>query len=269
MTAEPTHEQEHGHGHEHGHGREKAGDPPYGYGEAADPAHGHERAADPTHGHGDGYGPEKDEKEQGDKVPRLQRGTRTAVVARGLVLLISFVCMVGFAVLLARATLVPSPGSTDLTHTNLRPGASLRAYLKQPDVRDAVKQIGGNVLLGVPFGVLLPMLMPKARGLLRVAAVTALVMLTVETVQGALVTGRAFDIDDVLLNTAGALLGYLMAGRRLGRALHPRRRHWWHRWTRRPDRPRAPGGPAAPGPPGSPPDGPPVSSDPPPVPRRP
>ncbi|WP_374200260.1 VanZ family protein [Streptomyces sp. AC555_RSS877] len=63
------------------------------------------------------------------------------------------------------------------------------------------------------------------------AVVTALVMLLVELVQGALVTGRAFDIDDVLLNTSGALLGYLLIGRRLGRAVHPRRRHWWHRFT--------------------------------------
>nr|WP_241844829.1 VanZ family protein [Streptomyces silvensis] len=184
-------------------------------------------------------------------MPPLQRGTRTALFARGLVLLVSFVCMVGFAVLLARATLVPSPGSTDLTHTNLRPGDSISAYLDQPDFKDTIKQIGGNVLLGVPFGVLLPMLMPRARGLVRVAAVTALVMLMVESAQGVLVTGRAFDIDDVLLNTAGALIGYLLAGRRLGRALHPRRHHWWHRWTRRPEAAR-PGGtplpePARPG----------------------
>ncbi|WP_246259707.1 VanZ family protein [Streptomyces typhae] len=204
------------------------------------------------------------------------------MLARGLVLLVSFVCMVGFAVLLARATLVPSPGSTDLTHTNLRPGDSISAYLDQPDFKDTIKQIGGNVLLGVPFGVLLPMLMPRARGLVRVAAVTALVMLMVESAQGVLVTGRAFDIDDVLLNTAGALIGYLLAGRRLGRALHPRRHHWWHRWTRRPD-PARPGGtplpeparsggtplpePAGPG--GTPLPGPVVSPPRPPVPPRP
>ncbi|WP_327417995.1 VanZ family protein [Streptomyces sp. NBC_01233] len=67
-------------------------------------------------------------------------------------------------------------------------------------------------------------------------------MTLVELTQGALVTGRVFDIDDVILNTAGALLGYLLIGRRLGRAVHPRRRHWWHRWTRprRPGRPKAP-----------------------------
>ncbi|MEU7279817.1 VanZ family protein [Streptomyces sp. NPDC045431] len=154
-------------------------------------------------------------------------------VGRAVAMLLAFVGMVAFAVLLARLTLEPSVASESLTHSNLRPGDSIRAYLGQPDLRDAAKQIGGNVLLGVPFGLLLPVLFPRARGLVRVAVVTALVMLLVELVQGALITGRAFDIDDVLLNTTGALLGYLLLGRLLGRAVHPRRRHWWHRFTGR------------------------------------
>ncbi|MDQ1042529.1 hypothetical protein QFZ76_000765 [Streptomyces sp. V4I2] len=49
----------------------------------------------------------------------------------------------------------------------------------------------------------------------------ALVMLLVELVQRAVITGRAFDVDDVLLNTSGALLGYLLIGRQLSRALYP------------------------------------------------
>ncbi|MYS22437.1 VanZ like family protein [Streptomyces sp. DvalAA-14] len=137
--------------------------------------------------------------------------------------------MLAFAVALAKVTLVPSPASVKLVHTNLRPGASIRAYLDQPTLRDTVKQIGGNVLLGVPFGILLPMLFPKARGLVRVLVLTALVMVMIEITQGAIVEGRAFDIDDVILNTTGALIGYVLLGRRLGLALHPRRTHWWHR----------------------------------------
>jgi glycopeptide antibiotics resistance protein len=138
-------------------------------------------------------------------------------------MLLAFTAMVAFAAVLARLTLEPSPASVPLTHSNLHPGRSLRAYVEQPGLRDAVKQIGGNVLLGVPFGILLPVLSPGTRGLLRVCLVTALVMLAVELVQGALITGRAFDIDDVILNTTGALLGHLLLGRRLGRAVHARK----------------------------------------------
>ncbi|MCC9155561.1 VanZ family protein [Streptomyces parvulus] len=142
---------------------------------------------------------------------------------RLLATLCAFVFMVAFAVVLARLTLNPSPASEALTHTNLRPGDSLRAYLDQPALRDAVKQVGGNILLGVPFGVLVPVVAPRTRGLLKVLLLTAVVMLLVEFAQGALVTGRAFDVDDVILNTSGALLGYLLLGRRMSRAVHARK----------------------------------------------
>ncbi|MFJ8008365.1 VanZ family protein [Streptomyces fagopyri] len=153
-----------------------------------------------------------------------ERRRSLPLLVRLLVMLLAFVAMVGFAVVLARLTLEPSPASKALIHTNLHPGRSLRAYLDQPALRDAVKQIGGNILLGVPFGVLLPVLVPRTRGILRVVVLTAAVMLLVELAQGAFITGRAFDIDDVILNTSGALLGYLLLGRRMGRAVHPRRR---------------------------------------------
>lgn len=158
-----------------------------------------------------------------DEPPR-PRTTRHAVALpiRLLVMLVGFVLMVAFAVVLARLTLRPSPASVHLTHSNLHPGSSLRAYLNYGRPLDTLRQIGGNVLLGVPFGILVPVLAPRARRMLPVLALTALVMLMVELVQGALITGRAFDIDDVILNTTGALLGWLVLGRRLGRALHRR-----------------------------------------------
>ncbi|MCB5179252.1 VanZ family protein [Streptomyces sp. SMC 277] len=150
-------------------------------------------------------------------------------VVRALAVLAALVGTVVFSLVLARVTLEPSAASAGIAHSNVHPGASIRLYLEEYPVRVAAEQLGGNLLLGVPFGVLLPVLAPQTRGLLRVAAVTALVMTLVELIQGALVTGRAFDIDDVLLNTVGALLGFLLLGRRTSRAVHPRRRHWWHR----------------------------------------
>ncbi|MFJ7272413.1 VanZ family protein [Streptomyces sp. NPDC099050] len=151
---------------------------------------------------------------------------------RALAMLAAFVGTVLFSVVLARLTLEPSAASVALVHSNTTPGHSINAYLDGASTTEAVRQLGGNLLLGLPFGVLLPVLMPPARGLLRVAVVTVCLMTLVELIQGALVTGRVFDIDDVILNTAGALLGYLLIGRRLGRAVHPRRRHWWHRRPR-------------------------------------
>lgn len=160
--------------------------------------------------------------------PPVRRGPGRFV--RVLVTLVALVGMVAFAVVLARLTLEASPASVPLTHSNLTPGRSIENYLNQPGFVDTVKQLGGNIALGVPFGILLPLLSLKARGFLRVALITAATMLLVELVQGALITGRAFDIDDVLLNTTGALLGYVLLGRRLGRIVRPRTRpRWWQR----------------------------------------
>lgn len=160
-----------------------------------------------------------------EKVRKRGRGRGSLPLpVRLFFMLLALGGMVAFAVVLARLTLEPSPASEALIHTNLHPGRSLNAYLNQPEMRDAFRQIGGNILLGVPFGVLLPVLWPRARGVLRVLLLTAVVMLLVELIQGAVITGRAFDIDDVILNTSGALLGYLLLGRRLGRAVHGGRR---------------------------------------------
>ncbi|MGW4703841.1 VanZ family protein [Streptomyces sp. NPDC004285] len=169
--------------------------------------------------------------EKEEAAPQVRSGPGRFV--RVLVALTALVGMVAFAVVLARLTLEASPASVPLTHSNLTPGRSIENYLGQPGFVDTVKQLGGNIALGVPFGILLPLLSRKARGFLRVALVTAATMLLVELVQGALITGRAFDIDDVLLNTSGALLGYVLVGRRLGRAVHPRTRPRW--WQRRSD----------------------------------
>ncbi|MFE5486322.1 VanZ family protein [Streptomyces sp. NPDC056527] len=176
------------------------------------------------------------ERQQKERRDRKQKGrTPGAGPGRWLrfgVTVLALAAMVAFGVVLARLTLQPSPASEVLTHVNLRPGDSIRAYLGQPAFQDTVKQLGGNILLGVPFGLLLPVVSPRTRGFVRIALLTVATMLLVELIQGALVTGRAFDIDDVLLNTTGALLGYALVGRRMGRAVYPRRkRRWW--WPRR------------------------------------
>lgn len=142
---------------------------------------------------------------------------------RALAVALAFVGLVLFSAVLARLTLAPSHASEALVTTNLRPGASLRQYAEDYTFLAACKQIGGNLLLGMPFGLLLPVLVPRSLRLLRVVTLTVVVMVLVELAQGAIVTGRAFDVDDVILNTTGALIGYFLLGRRIGRAVHAKR----------------------------------------------
>ncbi|HZX38505.1 MAG TPA: VanZ family protein [Streptomyces sp.] len=133
-------------------------------------------------------------------------------------MVVAFVALVVFSAVLARLTLAPSHASADIAAANLRPGSSLRQYAEDYTFLAACKQVGGNLLLGVPFGVLLPVFVPRSMRMVRVIVLTVVVMALVELAQGAVVEGRAFDVDDVILNTTGALLGYLLLGRRFAHA---------------------------------------------------
>ncbi|MGW6741850.1 VanZ family protein [Streptomyces sp. NPDC055025] len=141
-------------------------------------------------------------------------------VARILIVSVALVALVVFSAVLAKLTLTPSPASAEIAGANLRPGRSLRQYMEDYTFLAACKQIGGNLVLGAPFGLLLPVLVPRRMRMLRVVMLTAVVMVLVELAQGAIVQGRAFDVDDVILNTGGALIAYLLLGRRIGRRFH-------------------------------------------------
>ncbi|MET9472179.1 VanZ family protein [Streptomyces sp. NPDC002917] len=156
------------------------------------------------------------------EVNRQERRRRVwgSTLLRALVLVATFLALTAFSIALAKVTLTPSPASEDLVRSNLRPGRSLRQYAEDYTFLAACKQAGGNLLLGVPFGILLPILVPRRLRMLRMVLLTVTVMVVIELVQGALVPGRAFDIDDAILNTSGALLGYLLVGRRISHRYH-------------------------------------------------
>ncbi|MFJ4772104.1 VanZ family protein [Streptomyces uncialis] len=145
---------------------------------------------------------------------------RGRVLLRVLVATAAFLGLVAFAAVLARLTLTPSPASESIAGANLRPGHSLRQYAEDYTFLAACKQLGGNLLLGAPFGLLLPLLVPRRLRMLRMVLLTAVVMSLVELVQGVIVPGRAFDVDDVILNTSGAFFAYMLLGRRVARRYH-------------------------------------------------
>lgn len=79
--------------------------------------------------------------------------------------------------------------------------------------------LAGNVLAFVPFGAFLPRLFPKCRKFLPVAWFGFEFSLCVELIQLTAKVG-SFDVDDILLNTLGGMLGY--AAYRVTQMLHRR-----------------------------------------------
>lgn len=104
-----------------------------------------------------------------------------------------------------------------MDHLNLVPLSSVGSMLRtlwhhpRPDVLwTVVYNIGGNIAMFVPLGFFLRGLFPGCRRFGRCMGTVALIMSTVELCQ--LLTLRGFcETDDVLLNLAGAAIGWLIA----------------------------------------------------------
>ena len=79
----------------------------------------------------------------------------------------------------------------------------------------------GNVLLFAPFGSLLPLLVPAMRRWWRVLAAGAGISLLIELYQIAWPSVRRADVNDLLMNALGTLLGF--AGLRLTESFRRRR----------------------------------------------
>ncbi|MCD1260073.1 VanZ family protein [Paenibacillus athensensis] len=80
--------------------------------------------------------------------------------------------------------------------------------------------LAGNLVVFMPYGFVLPMLLPRARRLRGLLVVFVPPLLLLETLQSALRVG-SFDVDDVLLNTLGAslaLAGFHLVRRRYKKA---------------------------------------------------
>ncbi|MEI6947952.1 VanZ family protein [Paraflavisolibacter sp. H34] len=93
-------------------------------------------------------------------------------------------------------------------HANLVPTSRIRYYLRgEEPLEPAVQNLAGNILLFVPFGFLLPWIHARLAAYRKVFVAAALASLSLELLQLALACGD-FDVDDLLLNTLGALLGY-------------------------------------------------------------
>jgi glycopeptide antibiotics resistance protein len=96
---------------------------------------------------------------------------------------------------------------------NLVPFATIGSQVRSASGSSLV-QLVGNVGLLLPLGLLGPVVMPSLRRAPRLALVALGASVAIELVQlvgtGMRFIDRSADIDDVILNVAGALLGWLL-----------------------------------------------------------
>ena len=75
------------------------------------------------------------------------------------------------------------------------------------NVRDIVWNVIGNVAMFIPTGIVLPIVYRRLNSLWKVAAVGAFISLCTEILQLPF-PSRASDVDDLILNTLGVVVGY-------------------------------------------------------------
>ena len=94
---------------------------------------------------------------------------------------------------------------------NLIPFRTITDYLFNDDVivrNFALSNIIGNIAIFIPMGIYIPLLINK-KSIFTNSAIVASMSLCVEIVQFIFAVGTA-DIDDIILNTIGGLLGILI-----------------------------------------------------------
>ncbi|HEX5152086.1 MAG TPA: VanZ family protein [Parafilimonas sp.] len=94
---------------------------------------------------------------------------------------------------------------------NLKPFRTIKLmyYGKYIHTDYQYKNLGGNLLGFVPLGIFIPLLFRRLRIFPAVVAVVFLISLGYELIQ--LSTGLGiFDIDDLILNTTGGIIGFII-----------------------------------------------------------
>lgn len=99
-------------------------------------------------------------------------------------------------------------------HNNFVPLQSINEIISLHSMRTLVLQIAGNILLFMPLGFYFPLLAKKLN-LKRIMIIGIAASISIEATQGLIsfflgLNYKVVDIDDVLLNTIGTLIGYLV-----------------------------------------------------------
>ena len=96
-----------------------------------------------------------------------------------------------------------------LSSANFIPFKTIKMYIRYRSSLNSFANLFGNLFILTPLGILLPFAWRKKHSVFLITAVGFLVSMAVETLQLVLGVG-AFDVDDLILNTLGVIVGYVL-----------------------------------------------------------
>ena len=109
--------------------------------------------------------------------------------------------------LLTLSPVYPAPGQ--VVEPNFIPWRTIGIYLADLDSGFWLRNLVGNLILLLPLGLVGPIVFPWLDRWLRVLLAAVAISLAIEVAQP-WVPDRSADVDDLLLNVVGALLGYAL-----------------------------------------------------------
>lgn len=86
---------------------------------------------------------------------------------------------------------------------------TIRMYIDYAYMLNSFENLVGNVVVFIPFGFLLPYVLKKGKNFFVMLLNAVLFVLGIELFQLFSAFG-AFDVDDILLNCVGAIIGYML-----------------------------------------------------------
>lgn len=96
-----------------------------------------------------------------------------------------------------------------LSHANFTFFKTIRMYIEYWGRINSFENLIGNIVIFIPYGLLLPLVWKKGKSLFSFLLSVLVFILGVELIQMWTNFG-AFDVDDILLNLLGALIGYFV-----------------------------------------------------------
>lgn len=100
----------------------------------------------------------------------------------------------------------------DTYQYNLQPFAEIKRYLYYAGRVGTVLvllNLLGNIICFIPYGFVIPVLSVRCRSFGKILLLSFLASLLVESIQLVSKLG-SFDVDDIMLNTLGGILGYVL-----------------------------------------------------------
>ncbi|ELC8464115.1 VanZ family protein (plasmid) [Clostridium perfringens] len=97
-----------------------------------------------------------------------------------------------------------------ISYAQLIPFDTIKIFIfDSPSYLVSIENLFGNIVIFCPMGFLIPLLFKKIHNVISTFIISFGISLTIELIQ--LLTGLGFfDVDDIILNVLGGIIGYLI-----------------------------------------------------------